>query len=260
MSNRSACQIIALSHAEHDGFTALLTAVRLHSPQISIEHVQSVSEVESLAGQAEWIADLLLVWQQWPDEYASEDVRRLLAVTPLSRLVCCYGPWCIADGRTREIWPPSVRVPWEQAGLRIANELSVRRGDLAPLPLTAGRDEIFAFGIGRSETGPGQSLPRTAVVSPDAAYRHLLVDWLGDSCGKLPRDGATEAPDAILWDADPWNGGSARQLRMLREELPSTAVVALTSHAYHDAAAIRSCGAHEVVPKLATLVELGCRL
>lgn len=89
--------------------------------------------------------DVVLICQHWPDEFTQHDVRRLLTAFPLARLACCYGPWCESDGRTRDIWPLSVRVPVRCAAGRIARELEVLAGLRASLPLTASRDEIFLF-------------------------------------------------------------------------------------------------------------------
>ena len=68
-----------------------------------------------------------------------------LGAFPLARLVCGYGPWCASDGRTRDVWPLSIRVPAELAPRRVTLELEVLAGTRWPLPLTASRDEIFLF-------------------------------------------------------------------------------------------------------------------
>jgi hypothetical protein len=89
--------------------------------------------------------DLVVVCQHWPDEYTDRDVRRLIGLFPLARVSCCYGPWCASDGRSRDIWPLSLRVPVELAPERIRRELDVLAGRRRPLPLTASRDEVFLF-------------------------------------------------------------------------------------------------------------------
>jgi hypothetical protein len=89
--------------------------------------------------------DLVVICQHWPDEYTTSDVRRMLGTFPLARSICCYGPWCASDGRTRDVWPLSIRVPAEWASRRIDLELEVLAGKRWPLPLTASRDEIFLF-------------------------------------------------------------------------------------------------------------------
>lgn len=89
-------------------------------------------------------ADLWIVCQSWPDEFAPSTIRRIIDAGAASRLICAYGAWCASDGRTRDVWPPAVRVPIGEFHRRLAFELEVVAGRRAPLPLTAARDEQFA--------------------------------------------------------------------------------------------------------------------
>ena len=111
----------------------------------SLRVASSVPESLAECSAYGWHPDLVIVCQHWPEEYTATEVRQLLAEFPLARLICCYGPWCASDGRTRDIWPLSVRVPAEFAGRRIDLEIEVLGGTRWPLPLTASRDEIFLF-------------------------------------------------------------------------------------------------------------------
>jgi hypothetical protein len=104
-----------------------------------------VAEVRARWAEDGWFPELVLVCQHWSDEFTTQDVHCLIARYPLARLVCCYGPWCASDGRTRDIWPLAVRVPTDAAPDRIRRELDVLAGRRRPLPLTASRDEIFLF-------------------------------------------------------------------------------------------------------------------
>lgn len=90
--------------------------------------------------------DLVIVCQSWPDEFSADEVSAALGRWPLALWICCYGAWCESDGRTRTIWPISVRVPVREAASRLNHVwkiLTEQRGE--PLPLTASRDEAFAF-------------------------------------------------------------------------------------------------------------------
>lgn len=90
--------------------------------------------------------DVVIVCQSWPDEFSAAEVAMSLGRWPLALWVCCYGAWCASDGRTRSIWPISVRVPIDEATGRLQHVwqiLTQQRGE--PLPLTASRDEAFAF-------------------------------------------------------------------------------------------------------------------
>ena len=90
--------------------------------------------------------DLVIVCQSWPDEFPAAEVTTALGRWPLVMWVCCYGAWCASDGRTRSIWPISVRVPIDEAENRLNHVwrvLTEQRDE--PLPLTASRDEAFEF-------------------------------------------------------------------------------------------------------------------
>lgn len=90
--------------------------------------------------------DLVIICHSWPDEFSSAEVTQVLGRWPLALWVCCYGAWCASDGRTRSIWPISVRVPVVEAENRLNHVwrvLTEQRGE--PLPLTASRDEAFEF-------------------------------------------------------------------------------------------------------------------
>ncbi len=90
--------------------------------------------------------DLVIVCQSWPEEFSAAEVTTSLGRWPLALWVCCYGAWCASDGRTRSIWPISVRVPVDEAECRLNHVwrvLTEQRNE--PLPLTASRDEAFEF-------------------------------------------------------------------------------------------------------------------
>jgi hypothetical protein len=99
------------------------------------------------SNETNWFPELVVVGQHWPDEFTPAEVRRLLSRFPLARLVCCYGLWCESDGRSRDLWPLSVRVSVRCAADRMHRELEVLAGLRATLPWTASRDECFLFDI-----------------------------------------------------------------------------------------------------------------
>jgi hypothetical protein len=133
-----------------DFFSPTMTPLRLF-----VEHLvgsgcdaRFAAGIADLAARSEedgWFPEVVIVCQHGSDEFAEPDVHRLIGLFPLARLVCCYGPWCASDGRTRDIWPLAVRVPVDAAPDRIRRELDVLSGRRQPLPLTASRDEIFLF-------------------------------------------------------------------------------------------------------------------
>jgi hypothetical protein len=92
-------------------------------------------------------ADLWIVCQSWPDEFSPAAVRRIVGDCAAARLVCVYGAWCASEGRSRTSWPPAVRVPVSEFTARLRFELGVIDGRVAPLPITAARDECFSVRV-----------------------------------------------------------------------------------------------------------------
>lgn len=113
--------------------------------QADVRSAESVPAAIQLISQGGWHPDLLVACQQWSREYSPEEVVSLIRLVPVARIVCCYGPWCGSDGRSGSAWPLPCRVPMAEAAERIARELEVIAGQRRSLPLTAARDETFAF-------------------------------------------------------------------------------------------------------------------
>lgn len=112
-----------------------------HAANAEVRYIRSLTFAAT-----EPLADVIIVCQAWPDEFSATEVSAAISRWPLSIWVCCYGAWCSADGRTRSIWPVSVRVPVNEAAVRLDHVWDIvtrQRGN--PLPLTASRDEVFEF-------------------------------------------------------------------------------------------------------------------
>jgi hypothetical protein len=147
MMSPSACYgvLVVGDLFSHDMHSVERRVEELARDNCDVRIFSNVSEAMVKASAAVWHPDLVIVCQQWPDEYTTAEVRELLGAFPLARLICCYGHWCASDGRTRDVWPLSSRVPATLAARRIDLELEVLAGTRWPLPLTASRDEIFLF-------------------------------------------------------------------------------------------------------------------
>ena len=86
-----------------EAIRSLLSAAEIHS---AIDVPSFITKYKT----EKWFPDLAIVFQNWPEEYSSADLEKLMCVAPLARWVCCYGIWCEADGRNLNIWPPAWRV------------------------------------------------------------------------------------------------------------------------------------------------------
>lgn len=210
--------------------------------------------VGSLA-DADWFPHLVVVLQHWSDEWEPQSINGLLAEFPLARWVCCYGAWCESDGRNRPThWPTGIRVPMRRSVSRIHRELAVLDGQADPLPLTASREELFAFDfqpVLHSRTTYG----RAAVSSPDRAYRATLESLL-ECWGMAIVSADQTSPDVVLCDIDPW---SHRQLEVQRLQArhSKTQLIGIATMPTADLiAAATEAGCSRVVSKFSSLADI----
>jgi hypothetical protein len=202
----------------------------------SVHAAGDVSHIDTAASLVELdrtqAPDVVLVLQQWPDEYPRQHVLAMIDAYPLARLLVCYGPWCDSDGRTRDHWPHVVRVPLAIAARRFVQELENLRRGARRLPLTADRTEAYP------SVADIRSLRSTkplsiGIVSPDRA----LIDHLSDvlraaghwphTAGHWPHTAGTDPPDLLLWDADPWDAPSRVELARLLARHPEVPCIGL---------------------------------
>lgn len=87
--------------------------------------------------------DLVVVLQSHSDEYGTLDVQLLIGRMLFGRVICCYGPWCLADGRTHTIWPVSCRVAVASAPVLLGAEFAAVRQQRPPLSPMSAAEEVF---------------------------------------------------------------------------------------------------------------------
>ena len=251
-----------------------------------LRQLDDVQSAGRMVTDQNWYPDLAVVCQSWPDEFSQAEVERLLSLLPLARWVCCYGAWCESDGRSRSIWPLSVRVPVCCAAARIRRQLAVIQGEQTVLPLTAARNEIIEFDAPVDLSLRESGLP-VFVKSPDPELRCWIQDLLAkvgcrivpchelrsasnsDSAAPVrqtrrfqnkPRTVAqAEISSAVtlIWDVDPWSDRTANELQDFHQRNPHVTIIALTGFALaEDVVVIEQCGAAAVVPKLSAQSQL----
>ena len=215
------------------------------------KHFRDLTAALQETSRTNWIPDLIVIVQSWPDEFSPSEIASLFTFAPLARVVVAYGAWCESDGRNRHLWPLAVRVSLSGAAARIErewrllNEQNDQRG-LEPLPLSASREEVFA-----ADHPPlsKTSSPQTVlVVSPDPSYRRYLCELLTFAGHTIS---PSHEPSAILFDADPWNEERAEQLSSLHRKHPiaNTVVLMNLPNLEHEDEFI-ALGVIAVLPKL----------
>lgn len=156
--------------------------------------------------------DLILLCQNWPDEFAPHTLNDLVSRFPISRFVCCYSVWCESDGRTRTIWPLSIRVPARCVASRLQLEWEIIRGDREAFPLTAGRDEVFQLELSdySLQLDSDVGAPLIQVESGDRDYQLMLESMILSWGGRIAKDSNDEEADLLIVDLDPWERAAGK--------------------------------------------------
>ena len=229
-------------------------------PEETLTQVRDVAGLARLFQQGEF-PDLIIVVQTWSDEFPFREFLALSGFGPLSRVLCCYGPWCVSDGRSRQDWPLALRVPLEHfapALRREMRQLTTPVSDVAPLPWTAGRDEIYrqrqpAITVG-SASG-SRSVVR--VISPDRKLAEMWTELVRKAGFPIAAEGAAGGGQLVLWDADPWSPEMLQRWTEFRQRFPTAKILALTGFVTPDIVReLQGLGATAVICKLLPLDAL----
>ena len=134
-------------------------------------------------------ADFVVVLQSRSDEYAQDQINDFIGRLLYARVLVCYGPWCMADGRSHELWPVAFRIPVGSAAALIELELVGYLTGAQPLfPMSAG-EEVFAHRSVFPDVF-GTTIHRQAiVVSDDVEIRRTvtgILNALKYECAALP--------------------------------------------------------------------------
>lgn len=217
---------------------------------VQLEAIESIAELRSSRAAIE-APDLILVFQDWPEQYTSAEAGWLLSSHTTSRVLCVYGGWCESDGRTRNVWVHAVRVPQWRFPFRLRREVQILSGADVPLPLTASRRECFLFEHRPKPVSTVIPDRVIRIVTRDRAFAGALTAVLD-----LPEPPLT-APDVILFDVDPWNMETEQELEGLAGDYPQARLIGLTGFPSHaPVGEITAAGASAVLPKLLTAEEL----
>lgn len=247
-------QVLIVGDAAAAEFAEVMSTLRAIVPD---EHIRFADEIADhcVANPA----DLVLVLQLWPDEYTREEMLSLIDQHPFARLIVCYGPWCVSDGRTRDFWPHAVRVPAAEGADRIRQEVDRLHAGRAPIPLTSTREETYKARLAADSAQRYLRL-KISIVTPDSGLRDSLRAVLLASGHSISSE-TSPACDIVLWDADPWSDGGRERLGSLLSQCVGVPVVAMCGFPRsHETEELHQAGVAAVVSKLVSNEALLQRL
>ena len=136
--------VVIIGRDDGSTFYELLQMLRQNNQvRIISEHPTLSAALKAWPGQT-MSADFVIVLQSWSDEFAQHEINDLIGHLLFGRILCCYGPWCTADGRSHELWPVAFRIPAKSAASLVELELLGFQADTQALfPMSAG-EEVFA--------------------------------------------------------------------------------------------------------------------
>jgi hypothetical protein len=240
---------------------------------IEVTALESITCVSTFAHLRESLIedghpDLLVIVQTWSDEFHFDELLTLPGIGPYSHIICCYGPWCASDGRSRQNFPLALRVPVEHLSATLSKQWRhILSGSGPSLDWTAGRDEVFQYQYGRRsvisvENGrDSHAAPPATKTQPSVqihcADRELSNLWLETlkSAGMMTGGTADQANEQhILWDVDVWSDSIADEWQRLLVQSPATHIIAVAGFITADLSTkMCAAGARRVTSKLIPL-------
>ncbi len=244
---------VLLGDPQSAEFSAVLDELSTHIPEEGLTQVDDFLELAELYHQGEF-PDLLVVVQTWSDQFPFHQFLELPGFGPLSRVICCYGPWCVSDGRSRQDWPLGLRVPVEHFGAALRREipqLLAPQFAAAPIPWTAGRDEMFRS---RQPVVAASLRCVVRIISTDRRLAEMWGELLRKAGFPIAAEGSAGGGQMVLWDVDPWTSEMRIRWNEFRKQHPNTKMVGLAGFATSDVISeLHELGACAVLCKLLPL-------
>lgn len=181
--------------------------------------------------QLEAEPELIVIYQNFSDQFCPAEIDQLFKRYPLSLCLCVYGPLCESDGRTRNLWPQSLRVPHWKLHQRIEREIEVLAGNSPALPITATREETFRFEFQSPSAGPSLHPMQAVVFSPDAIWTEMITEALATErqvkCRQIHSMGEMEVflalessfDGLIILDTDPLSQAMKQWLKQWQQKI-----------------------------------------
>tara|TARA_R110002095_G_scaffold21880_1_gene23663 strand:+ start:1334 stop:2143 length:810 start_codon:yes stop_codon:yes gene_type:complete len=244
-------RILIIGNSQTREMSPVLEAVSESCGGISVLHALRPAMIST----ERVFPELIIVCQNWPDEFSASDLNDLVSRFPVSRFVCCYGAWCEADGRTRTVWPLSIRVPARSVRVRIQQEWEIIQGTAKAFPLTAGREEIFQFEASDKsfKLDFEGAAPLIGVCSGDRDYQAMLNEMMVSWGARVTHNSKLDEADLLIFDLDPWEL-VVQQLSAITGSSPMIGMMGLAHPEMVSAARLR--GLETVICKVAPEREL----
>lgn len=240
---RSTIQLAIVGDVESAEFRDLVAFVyRQQNCQTVAEFLTLRQFLESSMGERR-PPDLLLVLQSWSDQFTPAEVNSLIGRMMFRRVLCCYGIWCESDGRTRDLWPPAMRIPVRAAVPAVELYLSQAIHGRAVLPATASAEEVFFSRLVDAEAFRPMGFPasRFLVISSDDSLRRTVSSTLealqmhalgtGSAVNHLADylKNMKQTPEVIVLDLDEPSSILTGVLKQIRDLLPSATIWGLSA-------------------------------
>lgn len=236
--------IIGRSHASE--FRGLISQIQNSSDLQITGQFETIQDALTAGLGEQFPADVVIVLLEFSDEYSAADAGQLIGRMLFRRVLCCYGPWCLSDGRTHEIWPVVARVSVSSAWSILQHEIrNIRAGVDALLPMAAA-EEVFAHrAIAEFDDYP-TGYEVVLIASDDRALRKTIAEMLRHTAKQVFESGifvtqiqnalarlnaaaAVQSKVSVLLDIDGQESRESELRTVIRSTYPASRLVRLTS-------------------------------
>jgi hypothetical protein len=236
--------IIGRSHASE--FRGLISQIQNSSDLQITGQFETIQDALTAGLGEQFPADVVIVLLEFSDEYSAADAGQLIGRMLFRRVLCCYGPWCLSDGRTHEIWPVVARVSVSSAWSILQHEIrNIRAGVDALLPMAAA-EEVFAHrAIAEFDDYP-TGYEVVLIASDDRALRKtiakmlrhtakqvfesgIFVTQIQNALARLNAAAAVQSKVSVLLDIDGLESRESELRTVIRSTYPASRLVRLTS-------------------------------
>lgn len=242
-SHLTTVAIIGRSHASE--FRTLVRQIQNSLDLLVVGQFDTIEDAITAGLGDGMAAEMVVVLQAHSDEYSAASAGQLIGRMLFGRVLCCYGPWCISDGRTHDIWPVVARVSVGSAWSVLQQEVrDIRIGVRALLPMAAA-EEVFIHRAAVDLLKYPHANNAVLIVSDDRTLRETIKDMdHGASqvfdCGtsaiqlqrvlkKLTAANAAGSQVSVLLDIDGVESRESELLTLIRTQFSAVRMIRLSS-------------------------------